>query len=155
MTVVAGVAFTLRDGVAADLPDITELWIATWQAAYPAIDFEARRGWFIDRMAEHRDGGARTIVALTESSAMAGFVVIDAATGYLDQIAVATGEQGGRVAAALIAAAKAAAPSGIDLHVNQDNGRAIRFYEKHGFAESGTDVNPHSGAPILKMSWRP
>ena len=47
------------------------------------------------------------------------------------------------------------APRGLDLMVNQDNTRAIRFYEKHGFAVTGADVNSHSGAPLHKMSWRP
>jgi putative acetyltransferase len=39
--------------------------------------------------------------------------------------------------------------------VNQDNARAIRFYEKHGFAVAGIDSNPRSGAPLYRMSWRP
>ena len=49
----------------------------------------------------------------------------------------------------------ALSPCGLDLHVNRDNARAIRFYEKHGFAVSGEEANPRSGAPIYKMSWRP
>ena len=32
---------------------------------------------------------------------------------------------------------------------------AIRFYEKHGFVVTGQDLNPRSGAPLHKMSWRP
>jgi putative acetyltransferase len=44
---------------------------------------------------------------------------------------------------------------GLELHVNQDNGRAIRFYEKHGFRKAGEDVNPRSGAPIYRMCWQP
>ena len=32
--------------------------------------------------------------------------------------------------------------------------RAIRFYEKHGFAISGEETNPRSGAPVYRMSWR-
>ena len=43
----------------------------------------------------------------------------------------------------------------LDLAVNADNLRAIRFYEKQGFAPAGDDVNPLSGAPVRKMSWRP
>ena len=33
--------------------------------------------------------------------------------------------------------------------------RAIRFYEKHGFKYAGDDVNPVSGRPVNRMSWRP
>ena len=55
---------------------------------------------------------------------------------------------------ALVDAAKLASPSGLDLHVNRDNARAIRFYQKHGFVISCEELNPRSGAPVYKMSWR-
>jgi len=86
---------------------------------------------------------------------MLGFVTVDPRNGYLDQIVVAPEEWGTPLAGALIAAAKRCAPAGLDLTVNQDNARAIRFYEKQGFVVSGADVNPRSGAPVHRMSWRP
>ena len=85
---------------------------------------------------------------------MVGFVTVDPRTGYLDQIVVAPEAWGSPAAPALLAAAKRIAPAGLDLDVNQDNARAIRFYEKHGFAVGGSGVNPRSGAPIYRMSWR-
>jgi putative acetyltransferase len=84
-----------------------------------------------------------------------GFVTVDPQTGYLDQIVVAPEAWGAQIAPALIAEAKQLAPRGLDLKVNADNDRAIRFYKKHGFAIIGDDVNPLSGAVIRKMSWRP
>jgi putative acetyltransferase len=54
-----------------------------------------------------------------------------------------------------MAEAKRLSPHGLDLKVNADNVRAIRFYEKQGFVIAGEDVNPLSGAAIRKMSWRP
>ena len=51
--------------------------------------------------------------------------------------------------------AKRLSPSGVTLLVNKDNARAIRFYERNGFAHDGEDVNPTSGRPVLKMAWRP
>ena len=86
---------------------------------------------------------------------MVGFVTVDRRTGYLDQIVVAPEEWGSELGALLIAQARRLSPQGLDLHVNQDNRRAIRFYEKHGFTITGQDVNPRSGAPVHKMSWRP
>ena len=50
---------------------------------------------------------------------------------------------------------KRISPQGLDLHVNKDNVRAIRFYEKHGFVVSGEALNWRSGAAVHKMSWRP
>src|SRR6516164_2453299 len=54
-----------------------------------------------------------------------------------------------------VAEAKRISPAGLDLHVNKDNTRAIRFYEKQGFVISGEALNWRSGAPVHKMSWRP
>ncbi len=149
----ASKAALIRDMVAADLPEMTDLWIASWQAAMPHIDFETRRVWFVDRMIAHREAGARIIVAL-QNGDMVGFVVVDPATGYLDQIAVAPSRQGQGFAATLLAHAKKIAPRHIDLDVNQNNARAIRFYQREGFEIAGEDVNPNSGAPIYRMRWQ-
>src|SRR5205085_7462077 len=98
--------------------------------------------------------GAAITVAERDGSVI-GFVTVDPKTGYLDQIVVAPEAWGSDVASALLAEAKRLSPGGLDLAVNADNARAIRFYEKQGFAITGDDVNPLSGAPIHKMSWRP
>ncbi len=147
-------AILLREKVDADLPEITDLWVASWNAAMPQIDFETRRVWFVERMATLEADGATTIVALAGGD-IVGFVVIDPSTGYLDQIAVLPLRQGSEVAAALMAQAKRRSPAGVDLLVNKDNGRAVRFYEKEGFVITGETVNERSGAPVHKMSWRP
>jgi putative acetyltransferase len=95
-----------------------------------------------------------TIVTVAErDGAVLGFVTVDPASGYLDQIVVAPETWGSALAAALLDEAKRIAPGKLELLVNQDNTRAIRFYEKHGFIISGADVNPRSGAPLHRMSW--
>jgi putative acetyltransferase len=50
--------------------------------------------------------------------------------------------------------AKRISPTGLDLLVNKDNARAIRFYEKHGFIYAGEDKNPVSGKPVNRMKWQ-
>ena len=83
---------------------------------------------------------------------------VAAALGMLRKLGLddllAQGQRQGARTVALVDAAKCASPSGLDLHVNCDNTRAIRFYEKHGFAVSAEETNPRSGAPIYRMSWR-
>jgi len=85
---------------------------------------------------------------------MEGFVTVDPASGYLDQIVVAPAFWGSNVAAMLLDEAKRLSPARLDLLVNKDNVRAIAFYEKHGFAMAGEDVNPVSGRPVFRMRWR-
>jgi len=150
----------LRDYVAADEAAAIELWRRTWQAAYPDIDFSARLAWWRERW-RNELAPACTIMVVEASGptatrgALLGFVTVDPRTGYLDQIVVAPEAWGSRAATALVNAAKQIASFGLELHVNRDNHRAIRFYEKNGFAVSGDDVNPRSGAPIYRMTWRP
>ena len=145
---------TLRPYAAHDEVAAIELWRRTWQVAYPALDFSARVDWWRERWASELVGHA-TIRVAEMRDRMVGFVTVDPRTGYLDQIVVAPEVWGTEVGTMLIAEARQISPRGLDLHVNQDNARAIRFYEKHGFVVAGEDLNPRSGAPLHKMSWRP
>jgi putative acetyltransferase len=85
---------------------------------------------------------------------LAGFVTVDTKTMYLDQFVVAPEFWGSEVGKILIDEAKRLSPRGLDLLVNKDNARAIRFYEKHGFVYAGEDKNPVSGIAVNRMEWR-
>jgi putative acetyltransferase len=61
---------------------------------------------------------------------------------------------GSELGNALLDEAKRLSPDRITLLVNTDNARAIRFYERNGFAPAGGDVNPTSGRPVLRMEWK-
>jgi putative acetyltransferase len=145
---------TVRPMTPEDLAETLDMWVAAWQAAYPNIDFAARRDWTKDRIAELENTGSHALVALRDDR-IVGALVVNPETGYLDQIVVATADKGRGVADILLAEARRISPQRLDLHVNQDNARAIGFYQKHGFVIDGEDVNPRSGAPIYRMSWRP
>jgi putative acetyltransferase len=147
-------AFTLRPYAAGDEDAAIELWRRTWQLAYPRIDFNARLDWWRQRWRDQVVPVATITVAEADDKVV-GFVTVDPLTFDLDQMVVAPEAWGIGVASALIAQAKRISPAGLDLHVNTDNARAIRFYEKHGFVISGAALNWRSGAPVHKMSWRP
>ncbi len=145
--------FTVRHYEREDEDAAIELWRRTWQAAYPGADFAARVPWWRERWRRELVPVSAVTVAEADGK-MVGFVTIEE-SGYLDQIVVAPEVWGSTVAAALLDEAKTVATNGIDLHVNKDNVRAIRFYEKHGFFVGGEDVNPNSQSPIVMMCWRP
>jgi putative acetyltransferase len=145
--------FTIRSYERDDEATAIELWRRTWQIAYPGADFKARLEWWRDRWRCELVPNSAIIIAEADGK-MVGFVTIEE-SGYLDQIVVAPEIWGSTVAAALLDEAKIVAPYGIDLHVNKDNLRAIRFYEKHGFFVGGEDLNPNSQSPIFVMCWRP
>jgi putative acetyltransferase len=130
------------------------LWLRTWQAAYPQIDFTKRLEWWRERWREELVPSAEIVVA-DGGNGIVGFVTVDPRTLYLDQIVVAPEHWGSDIGVRLMAEAKRLSPAGLDLDVNTDNARAIRFYEKQSFSISGAGVNPISGKPVHRMSWRP
>lgn len=150
----SGSNLRVRPYTAADEDDAIELWRRTWQEAYPEIDFEKRAVWWRERWLQELVPNAKILVAEMDG-VLEGFVTVEPKTGYLDQIAVAPEFWGSNVAGLLLDAAKRISPARLDLLVNTDNGRAITFYEKHGFAMAGDDVNPVSGKPVFRMRWRP
>jgi putative acetyltransferase len=134
------------------------LWLRTWQAAYPELDFAERLDWWRARWRNELLPAAEVVVAETigaDKPTMIGFVTVDPRTRYLDQLVVGPEYWRSGVGAALLAAAKRLSPAGLDLDVNTDNARAIGFYLKQGFTISGAGKNPISGKPVHRMSWRP
>lgn len=130
------------------------LWLRTWCAAYPEIDFSARLDSWRERWRDELVIGSEIVIAEI-SGEIVGFVTVDPRTLYLDQIVVAPEHWGTGLAGALINAARQISPSGLDLDVNTDNARAVSFYEKCGFSIRGAGVNPISGKPVHRMIWRP
>jgi len=144
--------FTLRPYRAEDEDAAIALWLKTWQEAYPSIDFAARVPWWRERWRDELVPKAAIIVA-EAADGLVGFVTIDT-HAYLDQLVVAPGHWGSKLADTLVDEAKRLSPDSITLLVNDDNARAIRFYERNGFVHAGGDFNPTSGRPVLKMVWK-
>jgi putative acetyltransferase len=145
--------FHLRPYRTGDEDGAIALWQRTWQQAYPSIDFAARVPWWRERWRNELAPNAAIIVA-EQADALIGFVTIDL-KGYLDQLVVSPTHWGSELGNALLDEAKRLSPDRITLLVNTDNARAIRFYERNGFAQTGGDVNPASGRPVLRMEWKP
>jgi putative acetyltransferase len=143
----------LRILAEADFPSLADLWVASWREAMPGIDFEARRGWLRDHLRALQTAGSVAIGSFDGSDRLLGFATIDPATGYLDQLAVAPSAKGMGVATLLLNEARRLSPGGIVLDVNEDNARAIAFYEREGFVKIAEGVNPHSGLKTRRLRW--
>jgi len=137
-----------------DLKAAIALWLRAWQAAMPEIDFSVRLTWWRERWTRELVPN-NTIRIAERDGQIAGFVVIDPGSGYLDQIAVAPEDWGTGVAKRLMDEAKRISPARISLEVNQENARAIRFYERAGFERTGEGINPLSGRPTWRYAWKP
>ena len=144
----------LRVAAPKDRQALLNLWVAAWRLTMAQIDFEARRGWLDRHLDESVASGMIALVAEIRDDAPVGFVVVDARRGYLDQLAVDPAHQGSGIADALMAAAKDLSPARLDLDVNRDNARALRFYTRHGFRPMAAGSNAHSGLPTLLLQWR-
>jgi len=146
--------YEIRPYTSCDEDAVIALWQRTWQLTYPDIDFTERVAWWRARWRDELLPKATVVVAEADG-ALIGFVTVEDASGYLDQIVVAPEAWGSGLAEALLREAKRISPRGIDLMVNTDNARAIQFYVKHGFAVTGAGVSPLSKRPLHRMSWRP
>ena len=167
-------ALVLRRRENFDMEPLVDLWVASWQEAMPDIDFSARRDWLEDHIVGLEAKGFVTICAEEHFPAnqerfrvakmrpdkveehfpgrrLLGFVTLDPATGWVDQLAVAPSAKGGGAALLLLDEARRLAPRGLSLDVNVDNPRALRFYEREGFTRIGEGVNPHSGLATLRL----
>ena len=144
-------AFRLRPYRADDEDASIALWLETWRQAYPSIDFDKRVDWWRQRWRTELVPVAQIVVA-EAGNALVGFVTIDG-TGYLDQLVVSPAQWGTDVSRMLVDEAKRLSPAGVTLKVNADNIRAIKFYERNGFAKSGEEVNS-SGRAVWLMAWK-
>ncbi len=142
--------------VESDAAPLLELWVQSWRQTYSEIDFDARREWFLTRLLELEADGAVTLCLRQQASPdLAGFVVINPATGWLDQLCVHPSCFGGGEARALVDAARRVSPRVIRLDVNADNHRARRFYEREGFTLIGAGGVSQSGRATVILEWRP
>jgi putative acetyltransferase len=143
----------LRVRADADCASLADVWVASWREAMPDIDFAARRPWFLGHLRALEADGAITICAFDGLDRLLGFVTVDPATAYLDQLAIAPGAKGTGVAKLLLDEARRLSPNGLVVDVNQDNARALAFYAREGFAKTAEGVNPRSGLKTQRLRW--
>lgn len=136
------------------LPEAVDLWIEAWSRTMPAIDFEARRVWLVEHLgAMAAQGVVITCAFDANDGRMAGFIT-RAPDGHIDQLVAGVHAWGSGAARALLEGAKRAAGGTLYLDVNQDNPRALRFYEREGFRRLGAGRNARSGFATWRYQWQ-
>lgn len=146
--------FRIVEFVPAHVPEAVDLWVEAWSRTMPVIDFEVRRAWLVDHLSALLAQGVAVVCALdAEDGRMAGFIARDP-SGHIDQLVVGVHAWGVGAGRMLIDDAKHASNGELHLQVNQDNLRAVRFYEREGFRRIGASVNPASGLATWRYRWR-
>eukprot|EP01037_Dinobryon_pediforme_P008222 gene8222-8306_t len=134
------------------MPDLVDLWVASWQTLGLEVDFEARRQWLPDHLATLKTQGT-DILGAYNANKIVGFVTIHPQSGWLDQLAVDPAQFGSGLAVQLMQTAKSHAPNLVELDVIACNARAIGFYLRQGFVKTGEGISPRSGLTTWLMRW--
>jgi ribosomal protein S18 acetylase RimI-like enzyme len=157
------VQHSIRPAVCTDASQLHEVAAATFALACPPgtrqddIDAFVRDILSVERFESYLADSDRELLVAVRGELLIGYTMLVAGeprdpdvaavitarpTTELSKCYLLAGEHGAGVASALLAAtletARANGAAGVWLGVNQHNGRANRFYEKHGFAVVGT-----------------
>ena len=148
---------TVRPATTEDADALATLYLASREAAYPAIPPSVHppddvRRWWRSRL-EAAAGDAVEVWLAQRDEELVGLLLLE--RDWLHSLYVAPGLTGQGVGAVLLDVAKAARPAGLGLWVFEANEGARRFYRRHGFAEvrrtDGSDNEEH--APDVEMAW--
>ncbi len=142
----------IRPYETSDRDAAASLWVAAWQTTMPQIAFELRRDWILDRLDTQVATDSVTLCA-EAAGALAGFVMVEPARLWLEQLAVAPERFGTGIGTNLLDAAKRLCANRLSLRVNQDNPRAVRFYQREGFRIIGEGTNPGGRLKTWDMAW--
>jgi ribosomal protein S18 acetylase RimI-like enzyme len=142
---------SLRPARAADVPEITALFLAARRTALPylpELHTDAETQAFLAGVV-----AAGGVTVVESGGRVVGFLAL--AGARVDHLYVDPTCQGRGHGSALLRAAQAACPAGLDLWVFQRNRAAIAFYEAHGFAvvERTDGARNEEREPDARMAW--
>jgi GNAT superfamily N-acetyltransferase len=144
---------TLRRAEPADAEVLADLYLRSFRWGLPTVtlahdDADVHR-WFRD-----------VVVPLEETWVAAGDHVLGLlvlTATMVESLYVEPAHTGDGIGTLLLDQAKLRRPEGLELWAFQDNARARRFYERHGFVavEFGDGSGNEEGAPDVRYRWTP
>jgi len=142
----------IRKYCAADMTAIMDIWYQGWHSIDPALVHPHSKTEWQDRWISQIMPTHETLVAESDNEIL-GFVTFNRETAELTQLFTKLSEQGRGVGSALINRVKNSCPGGIYLFTLEINSRSRKFYQEHGFRETGLSSNPISGLPTVRYEW--
>jgi len=146
----------IRRATASDADAVAVVYLRARRHAVPQIPELQRpddsvRGWLVRVVVR----GDEVWVAETEDQVIVAMMLLEG--GWIEQLYVHPSWTGRGIGTRLLEVAKRSTPDGLQLWTFQSNGRAHRFYERHGFkAEERTDGGRNQErSPDVRYVWRP
>jgi putative acetyltransferase len=138
----------IRNLKTADLDRVMEIWLEANRQGHPFIP----DSYWVDNVPLVRELLPQAEVWVEETEgAIGGFIGI-VEGGFVAGLFVAVNHQSSGIGKALLEHGKSCYPA-LGLHVYAENERAVRFYRKNGFVQSGKMVNEDTGHMEYEMNW--
>ena len=131
-----------------DLDSVAGIWLKTNLSAH---DFVPEEYWRDNFLPVKEMLGKAEIYVYTDGGEIQGFIGLDG--NYIAGIFVRQEAQSRGIGRELITFVKEKKPE-LTLHVYEKNQRAVRFYEREGFAVQSGDVDENTGERELLMIWK-
>jgi GNAT superfamily N-acetyltransferase len=137
----------VRRGQPEESSEIAGVWLRSRAASVPAIPQPVHTE-------EEVVLPERDVWVAEDDSAVVGVLVLEDA--WVDQLYVEPDRTGQGIGGQLMSIAKRERPSGLSLWTFEANVGARRFYERHGFAATGSTAGDNEeGAPDVRYDWSP
>jgi putative acetyltransferase len=143
----------LRKYCEADMNAIMDIWYEGWHSIDPRLVHPHSKPEWRDRWVSQITPTHEIVVAESDSEIL-GFVTLNRETEELTQLFTKLPEQGRGVGSALINWVKKRCRKGVFLFTLEINCRSRKFYQEHGFRETGLSNNAISGLPSVRYEWR-
>lgn len=143
----------IRNYCDVDMGEIIDIWFDGWHSIAPGLVHPHSKPEWRDRWVS-RIAPTHEIAVAESDNEILGFVTFNPETAELSQLFTRLPEQSRGVGSALINWVKNRCHKGVYLFTLEINYRSRKFYEKHGFRETGLSSNAISGLPTVRYEWR-